>query len=1182
MKKIKAVLVVILIVFLFATNKNNSFAELNKQNRILRIGYQKFSSEIANIKDVQPLLQYLKSEFPDYQLQFLFLSDEELIQVLTWGEVEFAICNPYIAIFAEHTSLYTFMATLTRKSPDGLVTQQAGAIFCKSTREDINTLQDIVGKTICIPGKKFFAGWILPYYEFKKQGIEPNRDFFSILFTGNHEEVLKEVLTGQADVGCISAFYLQKFIQDGKVKKEEIKIINKKESKIVPYPHSTEIFPEACCIVHPSVSEEVKKRMLITLLKIPPESAEAQCIDSGGWIPHLNYTTVEELIRKLKLPPFEEEGRETLVEFIQRKKYVVISFLVFWTLFIIAIYSLIYAYKKIQTNKMLENSLRNAKLARRELEESERRYKLLTENFPGAVYICKNDEYYTMLYLTDGVFYLTGYTKEDFISTRINFSDIYHPEDRDYVYNEVNARLNQRNPYHLFYRIQHRDGHWVWIEEIGTGVWDDENLLYLQGYLWDITEQKIQEEKQKEKNERLIIEKDILTSIALSPFVEEGNFEGLARQITEEVSKKLKVSRVNVWLFNEARTQLECIDHYDLSTGLHSSGYILHEEEFFNEFQELKTTKYVDAYDALEDPRTKGYTQNYLIPLNIKSMLDVGIRIGEKNIGVICFEYTGQKHAWDDDEITFACQVADQLALTLTHREKIISEKQRDLLIQTVESAEEGILIADANEKIVYLNPAVVKITEKSGHELLGQVLYSFLEKNMGKEEYVTKINNLKEGKTIKGQLEFVRNDGSICTLDYSISSLFNEKGELSNIVLIFRNITHELKLLNDLKQAQKMESIGQLAGGVAHDLNNHLMVINGYAELLEHEIPADSAIASYIQEIIKANQKASSLVRQLLAFARKQILKKEVIDVNELIHDTYKMLQRLLRENVELYFISGTSIPLIYADKNAVEVMLINLCVNANDAMPDGGKLVIETSSVYISEEMIEGISWASPGDFVVISVTDTGLGMDKYTLEHCFDPFFTTKEAGKGTGLGLSTVYGLVQQHEGIIHVYSEIGKGTTFKIYLPVTTQEQKQKEENIERENPEQFFGNETILIAEDEFSVRTVATRILEQAGYRVIPAKDGKEAIKLFLENINDIDLVVLDVIMPVMGGKEVYEKIKEIKPDIPVLFSTGYSENSIHTNFVLDESLNLLNKPYGRQELLRVVRNILNKKQQK
>lgn len=1179
MRRTKTIFIFFLIVFYIHIFSHNLSADIADKEKSITIGYQKFSNEIANPQHIQPFIQYLKNEFPDYQIRFLCLSDDELIRALSWGDLDFAICNPYIAIIAEHVNAYSLIATVVRKGPEKLIEYQAGVIFCKSNREDINTLRDVIGKRVCIPGKFFFAGWLLPYYEFKKEGIEPDRDFHSIIISGNHEDVLQTVFKGDADVGFISAFYLWEFIQDGKIKEESVKIINNKKSKVIPYPHSTDVFPEACCIAHSAIPEEVKKNMLLALLKIPPDSTEARCIDSAGWIPHKSYIPVEELIRKLRLFPFEEVEKETGIEFIKRQRYFIISFLVFWTLFIVAILSVIYAYKTKKTNKILEYSLKQVKTARTNLEESERRYKLLTENFPGAVYICKNDEFFTMLYLTDGIFNLTGYTNDEFLSRKVNFPDIYHPEDRDYIFNEVEERLKQRLPFHLMYRIQHRNGHWVWLEEIGTGVWDDGNLLYLQGYLWDITQRKQEEERLERRNERMNKERELISAIILNPGIAKGDFDGLAKYITEEVGKKLNVPRVNVWLFNEDRTQLVCIDHYDLYTGLHASGYILHEEEFFNEFQELKRAKYVDAHNALEDPRTRGYIDNYLIPLDIKSMLDVGIRIGEQNIGVICFEYTGQKHFWDEDEILFACQVADQLALTIVNRDKIKSEQQKNLLIQTVETAEEGILIADKDEVVIYINPAVEVITGKGNVELLGKSLFSFFEHSMAQEEYQEKIKSVKERKTTKGQMEWSKNDGNIYTIEYSISPLLNDRRELTNIILVFRDITRELKLLNDLKQSQKMESIGQLAGGIAHDLNNHLMVINGYAELAERELQADSPLIPYIQEIIRANQKSSSLVRQLLAFARKKILKKEIININDLVHEIYKMLQRLLRENIELTFLPNAQKPLIYADRNSVEVILINLCVNANDAMPNGGKLLIEISSTHVSEEMIEGITWTSPGDFVVICVTDTGIGMDKHTLEHCFDPFFTTKEVGKGTGLGLSTVYGLVQQHGGIVHVYSEPGKGTTFKVYLPATEGGEEPEEKDNREEHDEQLIGNETILIAEDNLNVRSVAIRILEQAGYRVISAKDGEEGFKLFLDNINDIDLVILDVVMPVMGGKEVYEEIKKIKPELPVLFSTGYSENSIHTNFVLEKNLNLINKPYGRLDLLRTIRNILDKK---
>jgi len=1144
----------------------------------LSVGYQTFTNKIKTVEGVRPLVEYLSHELPEYQFEFVPLSDDGMMNALTWSEVDFAICNPYISIFAEHLYSYSIIATLVRKWEEMPTVYQAGAIFCRSSRTDINKLKDLKGKTVAAPGKNFFAGWVLPLNELKKCGINPIDDFAALQVLCNHEEVFHAVLTGQADVGFISAFYLWEFVNKNEMKEGDIKVINIKESNLVPYLHSTDVYPETYWIAHPAISEDIRKKIAIALLKISPESPEAQCLDSYGWCPPLNYASVEALIQNLHLPPFEKIEREPFIDFVKRNKYPLTVFLIFWTLFIISIISVVYIYRSVRTNRMLQSLLYQSRAAQKQLEDSERRYRLLTENYPGAVYICKNDEYYTMLYLTDEIYKLTGYTKEEFLSTRISLVDIFHPDDKDYIFNEVNKKIEQKLPYHLLYRILHRNGYWVWIEEIGTGVWDNHNLLYLQGYLIDITTKKEEEERQKAKAERLILEHEFINEIIVNPYVAHGNFENLARIVTEKIAKKLKIPRVNIWLFNNERTKLVCIDHYELTTNLHFSNIILSEEDFSNEFETLKASKYVDAHNALEDHRTKGYAKNYLIPLDIKSMLDVGIRIGETNIGVLCFEYTGQKHQWEDDEITFACHIADQLAITFVNREKRKSEQRRDLLIKSVEAIEEGIIIANADGSIDYVNPAIKKLFGIDDKQLSNIELSYFFENSLSQKEYLDKLSTVKAGKTWRGQLELPQNGGSNYIVYCSISPLLNNNKQLANIVVIFQDITREIKLLNEYKQAQKMESIGLLAGGIAHDLNNHLMVIIGYAELAERELPSDSSILPYISEIKNANQKASNLVKQLLAFARKQILKKELIHINEVIENILNMLRRILKENIELNVLFAPDLPPIVADRNAIEIILMNLCVNANDAMPEGGEILVETRKTYRFEEDVKSLPWVKPGEFIVINISDTGIGMDKHTLEHCFDPFFTTKGPGKGTGLGLSSVYGLVQQHEGMIHVYSEVGKGTTFKIYLPITSEEAEISEEVREEESDTTFNETKTILIAEDEPAVRFVATKILEQAGYRVISAENGEEAMKFISEHINEIDLVILDVIMPKLGGKEVYENIKKIKPNLPVLFSTGYSENSIHANSVSDEKMFIISKPYGRVELLKTVRKILDR----
>ncbi len=814
---------------------------------------------------------------------------------------------------------------------------------------------------------------------------------------------------------------------------------------------------------------------------------------------------------------------------------------------------------------------------KRNLRRANRRFRTLAEQFPGAIFIITPYPEFSILYLSNRIEDITGYKKEEFLSGRLTLLDLVHNEYRDFLLSERKEKINLKQPYNITYRIQTKDKTWRWVNEIGVGVWDDSKLLYIQGHILDITSLKEQEEKEKKKFERTNTEKEILIEVMLRSEFVEGDFERLSYFITETIATRLNIPRVNIWLFNDDETQLICIDHYDLSTGIHSKGMVLKEEDFYHEFLALKISKYVDAHDALNDPRTKGYAKNYLIPLNITSMLDTAIRIGEKNRGVICLEYTHTPHKWEEDEISFASQIADQLALTLIHKEKKAYEAQRDMLIRIVETSENALIITNPDGTILYMNPAVFTLLKILPEDYTGKPITYLIPDVVPIENLEQKLSEVNKGKTYKERLEIKTGVTTPIILDCAISSIHNIYGDISNYVFHLTNVTKEVKLENDLRQMQKMESMGQLAGGIAHDLNNHLLVIQGYVELIESELPHSSSILPYIQEMKSANFKASTLVKQLLAFARKQLLKKEIFSLNDAILSALKLVRRIIKENIEIETFLMPDLPNIYADRSAIEVIIINLCSNANDAMPEGGKITIETNKAYISKEKIEGMPHLKEGEFVVLTITDTGTGMDKYTLEHCFEPFFTTKKFGKGTGLGLSTVYGLVQQHEGIIHVYSELGKGTTFKIYLPTSSQTP-QKGEKTEPLEYTDLSGSETILLAEDEPAVRAVSTRILQQAGYKVISAENGEEALKLFTENMDNIHLVILDIVMPIMGGKEVYEKIKDVKPDIPVLFTSGYSENSIHTNFVLHEGYHILQKPYGRSEILKEVRSILDK----
>jgi signal transduction histidine kinase len=376
------------------------------------------------------------------------------------------------------------------------------------------------------------------------------------------------------------------------------------------------------------------------------------------------------------------------------------------------------------------------------------------------------------------------------------------------------------------------------------------------------------------------------------------------------------------------------------------------------------------------------------------------------------------------------------------------------------------------------------------------------------------------------------------------------------------------------LRQSQKVEAIGRLAGGIAHDFNNLLTVINGYTELLLGRFQGDDRTSKDINEIRKAGERAASLTRQLLAFSRKQILEPRVLDLNAIVVDMEKLLKRLIGEDIELTIDPASDLRRIKADAGQIEQVIMNLAVNARDAMPQGGKLTIETVNVDLNDAYASRHISVRPGPYVMLAVSDTGCGMNPEAMAHIFEPFFTTKGPGKGTGLGLSTVYGIVKQSGGNVWVYSEPDQGTTFKIYLP-------QVEGAVDRPPRERPGlgapgGSETVLLAEDQQEVRALARQILEMSGYTVIEACGGGEAFEVCLQHKGPIHLMVSDVVMPQMGGRELAQRVALLRPDMKVLYMSGYTSNAIVHHGILNPGTAFLQKPFTPDSLARKVREVL------
>ncbi|MBI4791857.1 MAG: response regulator [Deltaproteobacteria bacterium] len=410
--------------------------------------------------------------------------------------------------------------------------------------------------------------------------------------------------------------------------------------------------------------------------------------------------------------------------------------------------------------------------------------------------------------------------------------------------------------------------------------------------------------------------------------------------------------------------------------------------------------------------------------------------------------------------------------------------------------------------------------------------------------------------------------------LELRAAPIIGESGRVESVIEILRDITEHRKLEEQLRQAQKMESIGTLAGGIAHDFNNILTAIIGYGNLVLAEMTRDNPLRHDIDGIIEAADRAAYLTKGLLLFSRKQVSDRKTADINEIIRRVEKFLKRVIGEDIECATILDSQPLPVLADAHQLEQVLMNLATNARDAMPGGGVFSITSEQTELDADFVAIHSYGQPGPHVLLTVSDTGHGMDEQTRHRIFEPFFTTKEVGKGTGLGLAVVYGIIRQHDGFINVYSEPGRGTTFRIYLPLMAAAAATEEKKTEAEQP--ATGRETVLVAEDDATLRKLFRSILQRAGYTVIEAVDGEDAILKFMENKERINLLLFDIIMPKMSGKEAYDAIRQIAPGAKIIFASGYAPGIIRQKAVGEEELPIIFKPMSPRDLLKKMRMVL------
>ena len=814
------------------------------------------------------------------------------------------------------------------------------------------------------------------------------------------------------------------------------------------------------------------------------------------------------------------------------------------------------------------------KQAEEALQTSEEKFRVLAETLDASILIHQGDHF---RYANPAAAKLTGYTRDELLEMR--FWDLIHPDSQDEVRERGLARQRgEQVRIRREFKIMTKSGEDRWVDAMGgTMMFEGKPGGIVVGF--DVTDRRAGEEVLRRRESRLRRQTEALTELSVRRSGDEGKIESALKRIVEVAARTLEVERVGVWLFDDSRSSVRSAALYELSQDRHSSGQELATRDYPGYFSLAERERTIAAEDARNDPRTCEFAAPYFNPLDIHSVLDAPIRVGGKTVGVVWHEHTGGQRKWTLDEKQFAGSVGDIVALMLEGKGKrqasLALERSEARLMEAQRIARMGSWEwCIATDSLVW-SDEVFRIFGISPREFSGTVETFFAAVHPDDRKKVQRAADAALAGREPFQIDhrIVLSTGAIRVVREQAEVMFDDDGEAVRMIGTVQDITERVELEEQFQQSQKMELVGRLAGGVAHDFNNLLMIIRGHTELLMSTVGPESDAYRDAMEIQRTSDRAATLTQQLLAFSRKQILSPKPANLNFVIRDMTQMLERLIGEDITLTSEFGDSLHSVHLDSGRFQQVLMNLAVNARDAMPRGGDLKIATVNLVITNDETADHPGVPRGEYVLLTVADSGVGMPPEVLARIFEPFYTTK-VDVGTGLGLSTVYGIVKQSAGHIRVDSGPGEGTTFRIYLPKAAEDAVPEEAGVAAAPV--AGGSETVLLVEDEIGLRRITREFLQAQGYTVLEAHDGAEAVDVLARRGGRIDLLLTDVVMPRMSGRELADHVAETNPDAKIIFMTGYADDALEPYGRLGEDSVVLQKPFPLEGLVRKVREVL------
>ncbi|CUT06285.1 PAS domain S-box protein [Candidatus Kryptonium thompsonii] len=771
-----------------------------------------------------------------------------------------------------------------------------------------------------------------------------------------------------------------------------------------------------------------------------------------------------------------------------------------------------------------------------------------------------------------------GIKKEELKERKFSWQEFIHPDDVNLIMSKINDAIKgTASTLETEYRIRRKDGSSIYCLDYAYIIRDENGkAIKTIGIIFDITTLKETEQKLLKREKVLKV-----INYAAGILIKTIDWEKEIGKLIEALGESAEVN--SVYLFKNQERNGE------LTTGLVARWYSSNLEKQVEDSQLQNISYKLSGFERWLDVLGRkevihGFVKNlpfreylFLSFLGVKSILVVPIFVGDKWWGFISLNDCRIERKWDEAEINAIKTFADILGLTIqrSENEKALRESEQRYR-KLFEDSKDPIYISTPEGKLVDVNPAFVELFGYSSKEEILKVdipteLYENPEDRKKNLEAIETQGYIKDY-----ELHLKTKDGRKLIVYDTSTPIYDDKGNIIAYQGILRDVTKIKMLEQQLLQSQKMESLGRLTAGIAHDINNALTVILGNTQLAKRLLTQGDIekVNEKFTEIENTIRRTGEFTKKLLIFSREQPAVMKISDLNSIVNDFTKVMLKALRENIKIELILAPKLPNVKVDPALINQLLLNLIINAQEAIYGEGRIIIETYTRYIDQEYCDYHLEAKPGEYVVLSVSDTGIGISKEILPRIFEPFFTTKE--HGTGLGLSIVYGIVKQHGGFINVYSEVNQGTIFRIYFPAVYEYEEEREAK-EEAKPEIKGGTETILIAEDEEKLRTTVIDMLQSLGYKVYSASNGLEAIEIFKEKANEIDLVFLDIVMPVLGGYEAMKEIVKIKPSIKVIFATGYSLNGLNLEFI--KGFDLIQKPYSYETIAVKVREVLDRK---